>query len=814
MAARRSRVEAFRERWSRRPAGDRWLLAALALILLLIAVAVWRTAALTVLFLVPVAACIVLALLRPGAREWLIENAIPLGALLLSGWLLGAFVLWVVVNAVWAGQAPRPAGDHASLTVGGAPLTAAASYPSVALADATDNALQFSFSADTAAPLPREVLTATVTLSDTLAFAAGGGPSQRDFLVPLTLGQPGSQRIGIVNSGVYGRWRGQEATIAVRLCAAGGACAEDLTLTVRPEGRNGYAIRRFVSSTIDQSSPIILLLLFVVPGVAVWAQRTLNDQRAALEKQRAEECDRIVKRFRGHFCAEQIGRAAKDLEELNQTRYRKFAKFEREFATELHRLATLSYSLPEKSENPRWHEWPDADLLGMIEQNPGWPRELVTAGLLAYQRLKDPALEKHYRELGSGFDFEVTVLQRLQEFHDDVWPAVMQASLAATDRLKAECEKTNRDRFDALIRRRPVLAKMGLSAYATTDRRFKTPFAQGDASQTEESRFLRDGQAFWGNHPLLHDLHRGDHSVVVRGADGSGRTALAHVLPLEYVNYPADLFVRVEAGATRPEIVSQVAGQLLRFVLRQPIFLGHCEARQKQRLTAFLATWLDSDRLRTGIRQTLKQLDLDQSLRENRLAADELKKFESLLPSPAPRPALDDDDWFREFLEPVHILEFDNVVFVITLSRPHFDWMMKLGNFKMLGERGIHFWLFGDDSLGDEVAVVLHDAPGVAYDLRLAWEEKSYFRAMLDWRFEKFLDAANLLPRRERRRALVTCFDREADLERLIAASRMNGEYNPRRFMTLWRAAVGDKEVGQMITSADVDRALAGGGAT
>ena len=172
------------------------------------------------------------------------------------------------------------------------------------------------------------------------------------------------------------------------------------------------------------------------------------------------------------------------------------------------------------------------------------------------------------------------------------------------------------------------------------------------------------------------------------------------------------------------------------------------------------------------------------------------------------RQTLDAANWPSVFLESVHILEFWNVVFVMTLDRSRLEWLMDWGNFRALYELGIHFWLFVDDGLQSDIFL---DAPHAIHDLRLAWEDKhlSAFRAMLDWRYEKYLDAVRLIPPRERRRALVTCFEGgEADLARLINASQVNSEYNPRRFMTLWRKAAGDKEVGQPITTADVDRAL------
>lgn len=826
MAAWRRPVEAFRKWWSRQSASERWRIAAtlvaLALLLLVIAFALWRTTALTALLLAPVAVClVVLGLLGPNAREWLIEHVIPIGALLLSGWLLGAFGLWAVVNTVWAGQAQHPAQDHALLTVAGVPLTAAADYPAVALAGAADDVLTLSFSAG-ATPLPRQVVTATVTLPATLAFATAGGPPTRDFLVPLTAGQPGSRRIGIVNNGVYGGWRGRQETIAVRLCAGKDNCTtDDLSLTVRPEGRDGYAIRRFVNSTIDQSSPIILLLLFVVPGLAIWGQRVLNDQRTELQKRRADECDQMIANFRSYLCAPQMERAATALNELQKTRFRGLKEFERNLATQLYQLATLNY--PQNDPFP--HEWPD---LWIIRSGPEWPREFVMAGLIAQDRLGTLELEAAYNKRfdtpEEPFNFEAYVGPRLRAFLYKIWDVLRRIPLAPDDDLFVRRERMDEQRREYYARQRPVLQVVPRSYTIPRRRnRLATPFALGDANRAEERRFLVDGQAFWGNHPLLGELRNGDHSLIVSGTPGSGRTALATMLPMAYINDPADLFVRVEAGAPRQEIVNAIAEQLLSFVLRQPAFLGRRTPDQQQKLAHFLATWLDSDALRTPINSRLAELQqISASATEaeqqykNRAAHDALELFKQRLPATGDeRAALDTDNWTSAFLENVHLLEFWNVVFVITLRSPsHLEWLERLGRFKTFYDRRVHFWLFVDDNdvVRDNITIILDEVPDVVYDLRLAWEEqhRSAFRAMLDWRYEKYLDAVNLVPRRERRRALGTCFDDEDDLERLIAASLANGEYNPRRFMRLWRAAAGDKVVGDTITSADVDLALAG----
>ena len=52
-----------------------------------------------------------------------------------------------------------------------------------------------------------------------------------------------------------------------------------MILPVRPEGRSGFAIRRFVNSTVNQSSPLIFLLVFIVPGLAALARRRLISGR-------------------------------------------------------------------------------------------------------------------------------------------------------------------------------------------------------------------------------------------------------------------------------------------------------------------------------------------------------------------------------------------------------------------------------------------------------------------------------------------------------------------------------------------------------
>ena len=44
----------------------------------------------------------------------------------------------------------------------------------------------------------------------------------------------------------------------------------------------------------------------------------------------------------------------------------------------------------------------------------------------------------------------------------------------------------------------------------------------------------------------------------------------------------------------------------------------------------------------------------------------------------------------------------------------------------------------------------------------------------------------------------------------MLEASRIEDDYNPRRFMKLWCAAAGDKEYDRPLTKKDVDGAIKG----
>ena len=768
------------------------------------------------LFFAPWPAAFLFFLLNQQPKEWLTDNGLTLVATLLTGWLLIACGLWLLVNYVWAAGEHAAARVHSALAVNGVGLTATVSYPHVALVDAADNDLAFSFSPDIPVALPREVLTATVTLPDTLAFGVAGGPSTRSFAIPITPEQPGTRRIRVVNNGAYSGRRGLEEAITVQLCAPGGTCAAEMILPVRPEGRSGFAIRRFVNSTVNQSSPLIFLLVFIVPGLAALAQKAIDQRQAALKDQRKAEFDQLLQQFRDYLCVKDVERATEIWRKLSSKRLELFGYTDKEMAKELLDLARLDYPWPK---NSVWEKWPNARI---IEMGPRWPREFVFASILAQQRLVQPDLVAFYQRLrrsDDSPDIESSVIPRLSAHLDHAWAVALRIRLQEEDHLCDERDAADRERINpkSLLQQRRVVYPMPNPNYYNFSRELTTPFSMSDATSSGEIEFLRDGRAFWGHHPLLlSELQRGDRSLIIQGLAGSGRTALTHMLPYPYVNDPAELFVKLDAYPKPGDILHATADQLLRFILDQPLFLARCQQAQKEELGRFLGACLNTGTTKSEIAKRIEYFAENAERRENQLCHEQLTMFKRFVRSSDSRLEISDDlGWHDTLMEKVRALEFQHVIFVLDVGSPqspeHLDWLYKLLDDEKFRRARINTWLFVDDQFPlRKTSGVL----GMERPFRLEWDEAS-LRHMLEWRFEKYLDAANLLPRRERRRALDRCFaDGEKGVRELLDHSRISDQYNPRRFMELWCAAAKGKLIGDLITREDLKAATELAGST
>lgn len=767
----------------------------------------WPEALAWLLVLTPLAmlAWLLLTGRRRNLSDWLTKNAFVIITVPLMGWLLGALLLWLLVNAVWAAEQTDVVRDYKLLTVADVPLIVAVTAPAISLHD-EPGALEFSFDAD-GVELPAETVIVTVTLPSEMAFAAAAGPDTRQHLIPPN-GTLVERRIAIVNSGAFGGLRAAVAPIAIKLCLppVGGAC-QLLELPARVEGAQGFAIRRFVTSTVNQASPLILLLTVAVPLVGVAAQREFEKWAIARREQQKRAFENDRQAFLQHLCAGDVANAGPRLKAMASSPRASDAAADLELARHLLALATLSAAPFLEEERG---SWPSRRVLEMA---PGEPRAFVAAACLAMRRLSE------YQDApGSNVTEPDATASRDRGWLRAVWNEAMYVELARASRLAVQ-----RD----VLHLQVVLPKLYGAGQLLWDGRgntrlgpalrfpvspsLRTPFRNDDPAW--ERSFLREGAAFWGGHRLIEKLRFSRGSLVIRGAAGTGRTTLAELLPYQNLFSSSILLVHLRSGTLPEKLNELVATQLLNTIVDQPIYLGRFTDNQRNRLVTFLAAHLarndiidrlEERQIALGARGKPDDLDLETAGELLELFRRQFDAAGTGQPSPG------QDDWAGVFQAAVRKMGYERVVFIGEASSDSSAWIKALRQPEVLARGAMHFWLFVDAGFTSDQLAGLP----IVNTEQLAWQ-KDELQQMLEWRFEKYLDAMNPpeVPLRERRQALIRAFEDESTgLERLLEGSHMGaGSYNPRRFMKLWAAAVGEKVWGETITAADIDRALSEG---
>lgn len=732
--------------------------------------------------------------------DWVLEYGLLALGFVVSLALLAVLAVWLGVSYFWAAEESAPLFTYSAGELGGAPVVASVAYPRVALQGRSGHRLTFDFKPDGAGDLPSLPAIVIITLSEGLTFGPAGGPAARILVVPLRSDNPDDRRVAVINDGSYAKGR-QPAMIMVWVCdpAAAGHCLPPLVLQPRVEGRGGFRLRRFANGAVNQASPLILLLAVVAPWVATVGQKELNRHSALLRKQRQLEFEGHTRAFRDTLCALDGAGARKRFEDMRASPHAHRGGDDLEMAEHLAALADLSYEPPTA---------PDAPLLldsRVREMGRRWPREFVAAACLAEEArpAKEATLSASRKSVGT-----------LHAWLDGVWEEARNISLEEGDYLLLRRAALEVRRLASQTREFEPSASFYVPPYVITDNRLARPFAGRETDARAEQEFLWRGGAFWGGHPLLRgELSQSKHSHIIRGAAGSGRSALATMLPLGVAHDPSILFVRPEGDLSPAGISRAVARQLLHVVLEAPPRLARYGEGQRT-LSRFVGGVLGPETVRAQLdkRQLqIAQIALEKSSRDAigvRVALEQLESFKRMLPAePAPPP--EGRAWRERVLEVIPSLGLTVVVLVIELAVDQLDALAGAADWAGSYREGVHLCLFVDEDFPRDR---IPDAPNMARDGRLTWNE-SQLRDMLAWRFEHYLEAGELAAG-QRRHALHRSFaDGAAGLKRLIEACRVAGEYNPGRFMALWRAAVGDKRHGDLITAEELDAAIPSTGA-
>lgn len=721
-----------------------------------------------------------------------------------SIFLLLVLLVWLGVNFIWGPGEDSSTRGFVEGELAGVSLSAAARYSQVALLDAPGQTLELDFAPVISPTLPAITATAVISLSSGLTFGPAGGPSPRTLAIPLAATKPDDWRVNVVNDGQRrGVWR-TPGQIDIRLCYpdAAGDCLATLTLRPDIEGWFGFHLRRFVTSTVNQASPLILLLTVAVPLVGVAAQREFEKWVDARREQQRRAFENDRQAFLQYICTGDAANAAARLKAMAASPHKDLAAADVELARHLLALATLSEDpFPEEERG----SWPSRRVLEMA---PREPRAFVAAACLAMRRLIEhqaaPAAAAT-KPLDHGW---------LRA----VWNEARRIALEPDSQLAVQRDVVHRQvvlprlyRSGQLLPDSRGSTRLGPALRFSVSRSLRTPFRNDDPAW--ERSFLREGVAFWGGHSLIERLKRSRGSLVIRGAAGTGRTTLAELLPYQNLFSPSILLVHLKSGTLPEKINELVATQLLNIVVDSPLYLGRFTDHQRDRLAAFLAAHLarhdiidrlEERQIALGERGKPDDWDLE-------TAGELLELFRRRFDAAGTdQPPPGEGDWAGVLQTAMRRMGYSRVVVIGEANSDSRTWIKALSQPAVVGRGAIRFWLFvNDDFQVDGLA----GPPDMDVE-RLVWHGVE-FRRMLEWRFEKYLDAMNPpdVPPRARHQALFRAFeDESAGLERLLAGSRLaDGSYNPGRFMKLWAAAVGEKvwSAGAKITAADIDRALA-----
>lgn len=583
---------------------------------------------------------------KPKAGEWLVDHGVTYLTSIVMIILAAMLLAWWLVNFHWAADDQLTSAAGTSLSA--ANLHASATYPAVALIRPEDDTLTLTFAPP---PTTTIIITVLITPRQGLTFVAARGQATSTETIKLGPNMPQSERVAIINAETFAGLRAAGG-IDVTFLDARGTKIGELAVPVTIEGQRGFALRRFVTSTIDQASPLIFLLLLVLPGLATLVQKVIEQRFSALQEQRQEEYKLLKARFREELRAASLIEAVTTLDGkadrpgLQDRRYRAWNTEAIDIGRQLLSFARLEFPLPKEWPKDGKNSWPDRRILQMSHR---WPEEFAWAYIQARRILRQGQLPDYYHRRENSADSrpkasgagsrtnaeeasrrparttlpaeqerrtggdktqtgdqakrDAVIKRALQDFVQEARYDLQYQEFTDNRRLDIELAVWASDHSDSNPpQRRPTLSEPMDTGYSIAVNRLAFPFALDDARDLVEAQFLRAG-AFYGPESRVGKLRFFDRCLLVHGAAGSGRTTMASMFPFQPAI--ADSFQLPIKFYRRPdsaEFSVAMARQLLRFIAAYPTKLGEYGPGQRE----FLA-WLIGSHLGKGAIPVIEQ---------------------------------------------------------------------------------------------------------------------------------------------------------------------------------------------------------------
>jgi hypothetical protein len=532
------------------------------------------------------------------------------------------------------------------------------------------------------------------------------------------------------------------------------------------EGRVGRYLREFVDSTVNKTSPIALLIAFLVPVFIQGAQFYVKDWRIKREAHKKNENDLLIEKWENSIYAHNLERAEQVLSEIESSWAADLYPEQLALRRQLIALARLECKENKVDE--------------IIRRAAIWPNVRAVVFTLALRK----AMLLRKRQGNGEADTKEYVVALEKAGHQlsqleiaDEWQTQLAlVEYMAITRLKEEGGSQPLIKTWPRPPQKPLQPPKLTSSLAQDVLEGRDPFAKKKAEQELYYLFAfkegwRDG-AFFGGHPVAKRLSTIDRHSFIVGAKGSGRTTLAYALHYYYTTQQR-FFAVYLPGTLGLKIQDELLVQLFDFVLAEPIFLRQLTINQRRLLAQLLLSQWSAFYVQGRIEQeqaAIYSTFSPRSLREKDEAAAHLHLLNTTVKEESKHN-------FEASLEDISVvtrtLGFEKILLVFDLLGDPSEqvWLQNdiLPHLKRWQKNRILLICFTPNTKLVESLTPLPDI----YIGSLSWTEEELM-AWVQWRYQVFAGP---------RQAIEQHFTENA-LSHMIKLSKCN----PQKFIRLWQS--------------------------
>jgi hypothetical protein len=744
-----------------------WIILAVGLLIFFGALAAeWRA----------VGAVVILLSIYPALphrfRIWLRDYFFLYGAIFIIALASVFLILWLLTNLLIPAQ--QSVINTTLYPLNGTPVpefkfgdpvgshSLEARYPSLILAD--DQPAEFTL-------ILRRLGSPTQSIAVSALIPPGvllaSSPLSREFAIEFPVGEVVTSTFGLISArtDTYLPWKSVPLTFTLYVSST---AVDTVALNFQTESAWGRTERDFVNSTVNEKSPLIILVAGLLSGAGLALSSFYRQQKEKTEIKK-QEGSRKLQQFREAIKLEDRARARDALQQLDRMELSTESSAEREIAKAIWNLANATA---------------ETDMASLVRKAAlAWPEECAHAYLMCHARLYKeapaqlreaksflPLYQLQDKELATKLVQADNQLPIIQTLH---WPNLVEPRSSIT------------------VAAAPFVQNV-LKGY--------NPFPQEHAEDDQLLLFFKRG--FWEQHALFDALKKCDHPHIVFGVAGSGRSAMAMALSKYNVTLGVQFNLFLSGHPDVARIRRGYAQHLLQSIQAYPTLLSRLGQAELALLARCLASVLGKEYVLAELRslqasgQWLREIkDPDQRRYWQRIAEGQLALLSRAVEEAA-LGASDPYQWPHEFSRCAYSLGFDytRALLVIDGINTSADWLGEiLPNLYPWWQSGLVTILFLPQSLEAKVKSL----DGITTHVRLEWTGDD-LRQMVLMRFRECVT-------RNTRKPIEEIFESTAVLERLLGAS----DNNPQQFVRLWNACLRQAGGKRRLDAATLDAVLA-----